>query len=80
MEENMASVFKDQNNGEKASSLDMPEIVDVPKEQKQKRKRDGKARTFSKGRKIGVSFSPIISILSLKILIATDSANNFFFL
>ena len=62
----MASVFKDQNNGEKASSLDMPEIVDVPKEQKQKRKRDGKARTFSKGSR---SKLPLIADILLIVLI-----------
>lgn len=71
----MASVFKDQNNGEKASSLDMPEIVDVPKEQKQKKKREGKARAFSKGSR---SKLPLIADILLIVFIVGAIVGAFF--
>lgn len=59
----MASVFKDQNNGEKASSLDAPQTVDAAKESRAKRKREGRKSGFSKGQRSHLSLIADIALI-----------------
>ncbi|MBE6693857.1 MAG: hypothetical protein E7589_03745 [Ruminococcaceae bacterium] len=59
----MASVFKDQNNGEKASSLDAPQTVDTAKASRAKKKREGRRSGFSKGQKPYLSLIADIALI-----------------